>query len=276
MDQLTHLPSTADHAILLAIHIQHLTLELHRLYIYIDVVKKRVAHPSFVATNVLPVHGAFTSDASIAQDLFLIGIPVWYIQPITKKVRIVKLVELEPISDKLDVKLGYPCLDTTWADMSSIITNPARWLFKMQEEVLTSLLDNALPPLPVWPQEDADGPLVKKAKVNELTGRVEVVLGSAAGSSSKKKTHRSTRAPPKTPTQPQPSLTFMPPSAGDIPKVWQDSLKAAGTLPHLATSAEYFWLPPFLLDLQMGRAATTATTTSAFVAFVNNVSSTGR
>ena len=58
--------------------------------------------------------------------------------------RIVEVVIPDLISNKLDVKLSYPRIDTA---LEGLAGNPGRWVLKMQDEMLKSLLDNELPRL---------------------------------------------------------------------------------------------------------------------------------
>ena len=124
MDQLTRLPATTHHTVLLAVHVQRLTLELCGLHVYYDTVKPRLGLASYVARDALPVRGAFTPNAGEAQELFRVGVPVWFIQPLTRYARVVEVVYPEPVCNKLDVDLSYPRLDTT---LEGLAGSPGRW-----------------------------------------------------------------------------------------------------------------------------------------------------
>ncbi|KAH9932515.1 uncharacterized protein B0H18DRAFT_871109, partial [Fomitopsis serialis] len=91
LDQLSILPMIQAHAIALAAHVKRLSLELCGLIVLSEIVQPRALDPAFVATKVLPVRGAFTSDAGTAQVLFRLGIPVWFIQTLTRLVRVVEV-----------------------------------------------------------------------------------------------------------------------------------------------------------------------------------------
>lgn len=252
VDQLTHLPSTAHRTIVLAAHVQRLTLELCGLHVYYETVRPCLGLSSYVAREVLPVRGSFTANASHAQELFCVGMPIWFIQPLTKLVRIIEVVIPELICNKLDVKLSYPRIDTA---LEGLASNPGRWALKMQEEMLKSLLDNELPRLLVPVPEPAPAPPTKRAWLADPGRHDEQPPHPVASSSKTPKTHRGTCAPSKAEAMQPQFLKYTPPSAADVPEVWVDALTAAGTLPHNETAAVYFWPPPFLLDLDNGKGS---------------------
>lgn len=252
VDQLTRLPSTAHRTVVLAAHVQRLTLELCGLHVYYETVKPRLGLSSYVAREVLPVRGAFTANASHAQELFRVGVPIWFIQPLTKLVRIVEVVIPDLISNKLDVKLSYPRIDTA---LEGLAGNPGRWALKMQDEMLKSLLDNELPRLLVPVPEPAPAPPTKRARLADPVRRDEPPPRPVASSSKTPKTHRGTRAPSKAEATPPHFLKYTPPSVADVPEVWVEALTAAGTLPRNETAVLYFWPPPFLLDVDNGKGS---------------------
>ena len=249
IDQLTRLPSTAHRTVVLAVHVQRLTLELCGLLVYHNTVKPRRGLNSYVASAVLPVRGAFTANANHAQELLRVGVPVWFIQPLTKLVRVVEVVIPDLISNKLDVKLSYPRIDTT---LEGLAGNPGRWAYKMQEELLKSLLDNELPRLLVPVPEPAPAPPTKRARLADAVRRDEQPPRAGPSSS---RSRRGTRAPSKAEKTPAQFLQYTPPSAGEVPGVWVNALTAAGMLPRNDVAAVYFWPPPFLLDLDKAKGS---------------------
>ena len=252
MDQLTRLPSTARRAVLLAVHIQRLALELCGLTVFYEIVKSRMAQPAFFAQAVLPVRGAFTVDPSIAQELFRLGIPFWFIQPWTKQVRVVEVGWPEPVRTKLDIELSYPRLDTTAEGMDGLINHPGRWPYKMQQEVLKTLLDNALPPLPLPAPIASVAPPAKKAKVAHPPKSAARAPPIVAASSS---TTAPAAAPVKVKQLPPPFLLHSASSTVQVPEVWHKALTAAGQLPRNESPALYYWPPPFLLEPEKGKAS---------------------
>ncbi|KAI0734715.1 hypothetical protein C8Q72DRAFT_791953 [Fomitopsis betulina] len=223
-----------------------------RARLFAAVQQPRLGLSSYIAREVLLVRGSFMANASHAQELFHVGVPVWFIQPLTKLVHIVEVIIPELICNKLDVKLSYPRIDTA---LKGLASNPGRWALKMQEEMLKSLLDNELPRLLVPVPEPTPAPPTKRARLADPGRRDKQPPRPVTSSSKTPKTHHGTRAPSKAEaTQPQ-FLKYTPPSAADVPEVWVDALTAAGTLPHNETAAVYFWPPPFLLDLDNGKGS---------------------
>lgn len=60
--------------------LQRLILELVGLINLVTDVRPRLRDPTYRATEVLPYRGVFCSSGTIHQDLFRVGIPVWYIR----------------------------------------------------------------------------------------------------------------------------------------------------------------------------------------------------
>ncbi|KAH9936584.1 uncharacterized protein B0H18DRAFT_867928 [Fomitopsis serialis] len=251
LDQLAILPTWRAHAVALATHIQRLALELCGLIVLFDVVQPRVNNLSFVARKALGVRGAFTDNAGTAQGLFRLGIPVWYIQPLTMKLRVVEVVDPTPVSSVMSENLSQPRLYSGSGDLAGIVQHPGDWPFKMQHETLKTLLDAKLP---VLPREipDTDGPPpAKKAKAGDDTDpNLDRANASQSGNPSRR-THRGKRkAAPAQPVAAHPSLCYQKPSGCVVPDVWADVLTAVGTLPPPSSAATYFWPPPFWFESQ--------------------------
>ncbi|KAL6298964.1 hypothetical protein BKA93DRAFT_830298 [Sparassis latifolia] len=109
LDHLHLLPTSCNHAIALGAHVQHLTLELWGYVNYYSVIVGHLETPTLhvsVNWDVLPVRGAFTNDASVAQLLFHVGVPFWFIQTKTDKMRIKKWAFPVPISNELSLEMS--------------------------------------------------------------------------------------------------------------------------------------------------------------------------
>ncbi|EPS93585.1 hypothetical protein FOMPIDRAFT_1135899 [Fomitopsis schrenkii] len=248
-DRLIILPTWRAHAIALAAHIRRLCLELCGLIVYLTILQPRAADKTFRAKGPLPVRGAFTSEAATAQQLHRLGIPVWFIQPLTKTLRVVGVVlHPTPISSILSDTLSQPRLYSGGGDMAGVVQHPGDWPFKMQEEALKSLVELALPPLPRDEVTTSDEPAAKRVKLNESIGSSNT-QGPASGKS--RRTHRGTCARAPQPSQPiaaHPSLQYRPPTACAVPSVWADALAAVGVLPAPPSAATYYWPPPFSFE----------------------------
>lgn len=61
---------------------QRLLLELRAIIIYMDVVKPRLDNPSVdYSQHTLPLRGVITSKVFLVQELYRVGVPVWYVRP---------------------------------------------------------------------------------------------------------------------------------------------------------------------------------------------------
>lgn len=243
IDRLRVLPTWRTHTLALAAHVQRLSLELCGLIVLYDVVQPRIKTNGFIAKRPLPVRGAFTADAATAQGLHRLGIPAWFIQPLTTLVRVLKVVTPTPVSSLLSIECSRPRLPWGTGDLAGFVQHPGAWPFRMQEEALKSLLDATLPPLPTDDLKETDAPPSKRARVSNDNS-------SFTGKSSKtpgRPTHRGKRSAAPT-VAPHASLKYRQEEAIEIPSPWADALSAVGALPPPAVSSAYFWPPPFLFQ----------------------------
>ena len=249
LDRLTILPTWRTNAIALTAHIRRLCLELCGLIILFDIFQPRAANATFRATQPLPVRGAFTAKQATAQELYRLGVPVWFIQPFTRIIRVVEVVSYPtPLSTMLSETLSQPRLYSGSGDMAAIVQHPGDWPFKMQEEALKSLIELVLPPLLQDEEAPSDKPAPKKKKPNKAPCTQE---GRGPVSGKSRRSHRGTRAklpPPSKPIEVHPSLQFRPPMACAVSPVWADALIALGALPAPPSAASYYWPPPFALE----------------------------
>ncbi|KAI0352244.1 hypothetical protein OH77DRAFT_1428792 [Trametes cingulata] len=95
VDHIERLPSTRTICIHVAAHVQRICLELTGLCTYINVVVPRLTFPSEPPWPLLPVMGAFVQDPSAAQMCTSIGLPVWFLQPLTHYVKVWRVVEFQ-------------------------------------------------------------------------------------------------------------------------------------------------------------------------------------
>ncbi|KAH9927713.1 uncharacterized protein B0H18DRAFT_1210474 [Fomitopsis serialis] len=256
LDQLFILLTWRTHAVALASHVQRLTLELCGLIVLFDVVQPRVHNRSFVAKTPLAVRGAFTDNAGTAQGLFRLGIPTWFIQPLTSLVRVVKAVNPTPVSSQMSDELSQPRLYSGDGDLAGIVQHPGDWPFKMQQEVLKNLCDVKLPSMPRVLDTDGAPPAKKARADNSADSNLDRVQTNQPGNSSQsghssRRTHRGKRA--AAPTQPvpvHPSLCYQRPKTSVVPEVWAEALTAVGTLPPPRSASTFYWPPPFWFESQ--------------------------
>lgn len=79
LDRLHLLSLTWRETLLTVCEVQRAILELQGLHIYLETVMDRVSSNNNYQDKILPVRGAFTTDASVVHNLFRVGIPVWFI-----------------------------------------------------------------------------------------------------------------------------------------------------------------------------------------------------
>ncbi|KAH9913612.1 uncharacterized protein B0H18DRAFT_887962 [Fomitopsis serialis] len=252
LDRLTLLPTWRTHAIAIAAHVSRLCLELLGLIVLFEVVQPRVRNLSRPAKEALPLRGAFTHNPATAQGLFRLGIPVWFIQPLTKLVRVREVYSYpDAISSKMSDELSYPRLYSGEGDLSGIVHHPGDWPFKMQQEVLQTLLDAELPSMPSEGDEPAsassDARPTKKARLDADDGRKSVQAMTSSTRRSSRPAHRGHRAQAVA-VEPHPSLRYKRLMDCPVPLMWADALSAVGTLPPPKSSSTYYWPPPFVFE----------------------------
>lgn len=91
--------------------LQRLTLELLGFINLCDTVRPRIRNPTFKATTVLPYRGSFTNTPDILQDLYRVGIPVWYVRDKSSIGPTTKIFSVaQPVPVTLALKIGRPSL----------------------------------------------------------------------------------------------------------------------------------------------------------------------
>ncbi|KAH9830169.1 uncharacterized protein C8Q71DRAFT_717264 [Rhodofomes roseus] len=250
IDQLTILPMSRARAIALAAHVQRLLLELCGLLVLYEIVQPRVLDPNNVAKNVLAVRGAFTTEAGTAQVLFRVGIPVWYIQPLTRLVRVVEVHTFPTaIASRLSEEVSRPQLLSDGGDLAGVVQHPGDWPFAMQQEVLKTLLGVKIPRLSSAVPVSSGPPPAKKAK-SDVPGhpKPEHAGPAAPGGSSRRSTRRGKRAAPQQQPPLHPSQRYQSLEGCAVATVWADALAAVGTLATPPSPSTYYWPPPFLFE----------------------------
>ena len=91
--RMRNLPSVAGVGIAVAAHVQRLCLELAGLKTYMEVVVPRLESSKDYSSEVLPILGAFVRDATDAQNCTRVGMPVWFLQPLTRKLAVWAIVQ---------------------------------------------------------------------------------------------------------------------------------------------------------------------------------------
>ncbi|KAI1796665.1 hypothetical protein LXA43DRAFT_1089747 [Ganoderma leucocontextum] len=283
VDRMRFYPVTARVAIRVGAHVQRVCLELAGLKMYMEIVDPRLRSMHDCSTSILPVVGAFVREASDLQTCVRVGLPTWFLRPLTHELAIWEVVECRPAF----------FASHSWQSIELLtsVPNPTKnWLSNMLLLVSEHITGTHLTPmnvaeLPVV--EDEENP-TKRRRVGE--GESEVSLGVAVAtqstSSKKKKKSKRGRSNPQGEVQPvrvdsalarapsastlpvdlelespgpdpvaspslpagdpHPSKTFTPSPFYDVAPVWATALQAAPPLERSA--AHYYYPPPFLLD----------------------------
>ncbi|KAL6298780.1 hypothetical protein BKA93DRAFT_830413 [Sparassis latifolia] len=266
LDRLHLLLTSCNHAIMLGAHVQCLTLELWGYVNYYSVIIGHLKTPTLhgsVDWDVLPVCGAFTNDASVAQLLFRVGVPFWFIQTKTDKTRIKKWAFPVPISNELSLEMSWPCLLRNETDLAGILNCPGDWPSRMLHEATNAICDVCLPPLEgTSKSSSAEQPPQKKQKddkqlsIQQGDGNVESQASHSVAESSKKskRSHCGMRGKKKHHVEGSSTETLQPahPSLAHecstlIGAAWNVALSAVPPLAAPAWATTYFFPPPFML-----------------------------
>lgn len=106
LDRMNKLPSAAGTSIAVAAHAQRISLELAGMCTYLEVVHRRLAGGLDHSWEVLPVVGTFVREGTGAQTCTRIGLPTWFLQPLTHTVKIWRVVPLKTLPADMS---GTPC-----------------------------------------------------------------------------------------------------------------------------------------------------------------------
>lgn len=110
VDRMNHLPAAPSVSIAVAAHVQRITLELYGLKVYMSVMVPRLESAEDCSTQVLDVVGAFVREGSDAASLHRVGVPVWFLRPLTPNLPIWQVLEpfTPNISPQQPMTLRYP------------------------------------------------------------------------------------------------------------------------------------------------------------------------
>ncbi len=86
LSHMRNLPGVANVSIAVAARIQRITLELAGLITYMEVVMPHLESSQDYSTKILPVAGSFVRNATDAQSCHRVGIPLWFLQLLTRKI----------------------------------------------------------------------------------------------------------------------------------------------------------------------------------------------
>ncbi|KAI0708128.1 hypothetical protein C8T65DRAFT_576452 [Cerioporus squamosus] len=231
LDRLRLLPSECSVIISLAAHVQRLVLELAGVEVYLEVVLERITSKRNYRFNVLDVVGAYTSDASSAQLLHRIGIPVWFQQHLTPLTRFWGVARLTTLPIAFSSVPSYPRLVLAVRDLSGALNTPGEWQRAMHAIVRRQLCASRLPELIVAEDDDDE----------RVPSKYRKPLPSTPRDSNR---CRSFTMNPFRQHYESFSLTHS--------HAWATALEGVGPLSQPSKSVKYFLPPPWLLDRLRG------------------------
>ncbi|KAI1786194.1 hypothetical protein LXA43DRAFT_1111471 [Ganoderma leucocontextum] len=272
IDRMRFYPVSARIAIRVAAHVQRVCLELAGLKMYVEVVNPRLRSMQDYSTPVLPVVGAFVRDVSDVQTCMRVGLPTYFLRPLTHDLAVWEVVECRAAS------FGHSVERLTG------VPNPTKkWLSDMLLLVSEHVAGTHLTPMKVAENlqapEDEENPS-KRRRVGEGESDTSLAAATQSGSSKRKTKSKRGRSNPQGDVQPlrvnpstthassastlpvklespgtpaapagdaHPSKTFTPSPFYDVAPVWATALQAASPLGR-AGAASYYYPPPFLLD----------------------------
>ncbi|KAI0349250.1 hypothetical protein OH77DRAFT_1432241 [Trametes cingulata] len=271
LDCMRSVPSTPGLAIAVASHVQRLSLELAGLITYLKVVHPRVRSTEDYSSSLLPVLGTFVRDRKSAELCRRVGLPTWFLQPLTTTVRVWRIVDVE----KLPVSMGGVSTDTL-ADqvptVAAVANLTGQWLRDMQLVVSKLLCGTHMPPLQA---ADATIPLgahgqphpAKRVRTEAGESQTKhfqmkpiqeekkqkdrnqrLVAASGSGPTAGTESGSAGRTDSTAALRIQPAKTFVRSPFYSVPDHWAQALVRVSPVPTTPASALYFYPPPFLLD----------------------------
>ncbi|TBU21336.1 hypothetical protein BD311DRAFT_678629, partial [Dichomitus squalens] len=291
VDRMNYLPSVATRSIAVAAHVQRLALELEGLTTYLQVVLPRIESSEDFSHSVLDVVGGFIREGAVTQTWHRVGIPYWVLQPVSSEVAVWRVVQEDALPFWLSTRPCNPPIlhrAGTFVGVSNLTGN---WVSSMVVSIskhatgshLARLNLAAVPEVPTSESSSskrarfeakdiitkhltmrpADPVLAASKKSRRQRRRQEgdAPAGDLAivGSGSAGTSHRSQPSGQSGSTgiqHPSRSLVLSP--FVELPAVWAEALRAAGTIPPSPNSALYFFPPPFLLDTVVSAATGSA------------------
>ncbi|KAI0742618.1 hypothetical protein C8Q80DRAFT_1329154 [Daedaleopsis nitida] len=254
VDGMRYIPAPCIIAIMIAAHVQRTSLELLGLKNYMEVVVPRLESGEDYSRRVLKVVGAFVREGSDAASLHRVGIPVWFLQPLTHKLPVWQVVDVVPPSTPLQhIKSPFTVHVRAVAGVERGITLAVSP--QLAGRCLAAMPLCEPPDTPDTPDESpAKRPRVEANGVQGQQGRGVSQSSVPSEEPKKKKTHRGRRRGKGKDSEDaalspvRPMTTYVPSPFTLVSHCWESALQAVSPLPPLSHPALYFYPPPFLLD----------------------------
>ncbi|KAI0643311.1 hypothetical protein C8Q79DRAFT_1002535 [Trametes meyenii] len=271
-DRMKLLPSSAGIAVAVAAHVQRLSLELHGLCTYFRHFLPRLESTEDFRYRILPVIGAFVNEGNAASTLFRLGIPVFFLQPLTRLVEVWHLVSATRAFPHLSEEPSTVPIFQRPQELPGMMNLTGNWTTMMMAAMSQEICSLALPHLPApEPTQDPSGsssalasaespraskrgrtdaaPLVSD-KVLEMPTRPRPA-GESSIIAEPKKTHRGgkkNKAKQVSRMVQHPSREHVESPFVALPLSWARSLRETGIVRQPPARLLYFYPPPFLLD----------------------------
>ncbi|KAI0640542.1 hypothetical protein C8Q79DRAFT_443259 [Trametes meyenii] len=280
------LPSSAGIAVVVAAHVQRLALELHGLCTYFQVLCPRLESTQDYCYNILGVVGAFVKEGNAVATLFRKGVPVFFLQPLTRRVEVWAVVPAKKASSELSSQPSSVPIFQRPGELPGFMTLTGNWSSQMMATISSEICSLKLSPLPSTPpiivhpntassegsvhlsKEMSTSRQAKRPRTYATPVMSDKVLelpskrrpeGQSSTLPAAKKVHRSgknkankgshaTEADTPAGRMRHPSREFIRSAFVMLPPAWARSLESMGIVRQPPSAALYFYPPPFLLD----------------------------
>ncbi|KAH9910550.1 uncharacterized protein BXZ73DRAFT_93670 [Epithele typhae] len=256
LDRMNRLPSFASVAVAVGAHLQRVALELLGLRTYLHDVLPRIDSTEDFSTSLLPVLGVFGRDGATVQLATRIGMPVWFLQPLTRHLKIWCVVEsTSPFF--LASKESDPPMHHHPDQLGAVANLTSSWVENMVFAITGQLCTSRLGVMEEGAAEGAQPPF--KSTRLELTEVQSQAPPRFKPDGTKKRTRRGgrrsnkpsppsvdgTQAGPSTlgalsPEERHPSRCFTPPAFVAVPDPWVAALDAVSPLPQPCHSVHQY------------------------------------
>ncbi len=274
LDRLRHLPASATVAVAVAAHVQRICLELAGLKTYVEIVAPRRASSVDYSMEVLPVVGTFVAEGSDAMNTTRVGLPTWFLQPLTRDLPIWAVVESRSLPPSISRRRMEPPIFQHAQTLVGVGNLTGNWqqsmLLAVSKHIAgTHLASLCLAEVPIVPQAE---PEAKRPRLDDAHNATHLsmspgppVVPPLGGKRRHRPRHRgkghgaitaeppecanrSQGTPARTSEPPHPSKSYVPSPFYDLAGSWATALRSVSPVPRTAGSALYFYPPPFLLD----------------------------
>ncbi|KAI1786183.1 hypothetical protein LXA43DRAFT_1065274 [Ganoderma leucocontextum] len=270
VDRLRYHPVVPRVAVAIAAHAQRVCLELAGLKTYAEIILARLGSDRDYSMDVLPVVGAFVRGGSDAEKCTRVGLPTWFLRPLTHELAVWKVVECKPRPAAPSASSSDPLIFQEHRLLAGVPNLTGNWLRYMLLLVSEHVTGTHLAQLSEARRasEDIREPLSKRLRLDgQCVLKMTPPNLSLSGSSkrSQKRLQGAVKVSPLSPNCRQPLVSrpsdkdeispslhsskyFTPSPFYDVPPVWVSALQAVSPVPRTPNSARYFYPPPFLLD----------------------------